>query len=154
MNKFKRNRSVNIVISHEENTQVFDTLVSELRQFNMRHTNNELSKPLSVIATDDNGEILGGISGRTIYNQFLIEILWVSENARQQGLGSILMIKAENEAIERGCLAAQVDTLSFQAPAFYQKLGFEVVGKVDEVPSSPARFFLFKRYNETRMSSM
>ena len=137
---------MNIEVSHEENSEVFETLVSELRKFNMAHMDNEKSKPLSVIATDDSGNIIGGVSGRTIYNQFLVEILWVGESSRKQGLGRNLMLRAENEAKARGCLAAQVDTLSFQAPDFYQKLGFEIAGKIAGIPNSPERFFLVKRY--------
>lgn len=137
---------MNIVVSHEENSQEYETLVSELRQFNMSHMGNEKSKPLSVIATDDSGKIIGGVSGRTIYNQLLIEVLWVNESARGSGLGSNLMLRAESEARARGCIAAQVDTLSFQAPSFYQKQGFEIVGKVAGIPNSPERFFLLKRY--------
>ena len=137
---------MHIAVSHEENSDVFETLVSELRKFNMSHMGNEKSKPLSVIATDDSGNLIGGVSGRTIYNQLLIEILWVSESARGCGLGRSLMLRAESEAKARGCIAAQVDTLSFQAPNFYQKLGFEIVGKVAGIPNSPDRFFLVKRY--------
>jgi GNAT superfamily N-acetyltransferase len=137
---------VNIEVLHQENTEVFETLVSELRKFNMSHMDNEKSKPLSVIATDDSGHLIGGVSGRTIYNQFLVEIFWVSESSRKQGLGRNLMLRAEKEAKARGCLAAQVDTLSFQAPEFYQKLGFEIVGTVASIPNSPERFFLVKRY--------
>ena len=136
---------MNIIVSHEENTQIFETLVSELRQFNMNHTNNELSKPLSVVATGENGEVIGGVFGRTIYNQFLIEILWVSESARQQGLGSTLMTKAENEAIRRGCLAAQVDTLSFPPPIFTPfETGFlATVFFLGLVAGGPARLAIF-----------
>ena len=137
---------MHIAVSHEENSEVFETLVSELRKFNMSHMGNEKSKPLSVIATDDSANLIGGVSGRTIYNQLLIEILWVSESARGCGLGRSLMLRAESEAKARGCIAAQVDTLSFQAPNFYQKLGFEIVGKVAGIPNSPDRFFLVKRY--------
>jgi len=138
---------VHIAVYNEENSEIFETLVSELRQFNMSHMDNEKSKPLSVIATDDIGKIIAGVSGRTIYNQLLIEILWVSESARGSGLGTNLMLRAESEAKARGCIAAQVDTLSFQAPKFYQKLGFEIVGKVADIPNSPERFFLVKRYS-------
>jgi predicted N-acetyltransferase YhbS len=53
---------------------------------------------------------------------------------------------AEREARARGCLTAQVDTLSFQAPVFYGKLGFEVIGKADGIPESPERYFLLKKY--------
>lgn len=137
---------MHIAVSHEENSDVFETLVFELRKFNMSHMGNEKSKPLSVIAADDSGNLIGGVSGRTIYNQLLIEILWVSESARGCGLGRSLMLRAESEAKARGCIAAQVDTLSFQAPNFYQKLGFEIVGKVAGIPNSPERFFLVKRY--------
>ncbi|MGA9574459.1 MAG: GNAT family N-acetyltransferase [Lysobacterales bacterium] len=137
---------MNIEVSHEENPEVFEALISELRKFNMSHMGNEKSKPLSVVATDDSGNLIGGVSGRTIYNQFLIELLWVGESSREQGLGRNLMVRAESEARARGCLAAQVDTLSFQAPNFYQKLGFEIAGKVSGIPNSPERFFLVKRY--------
>jgi hypothetical protein len=53
------------------NSEVFETLVSELREFNFSHMGTEKSKHLSVIAKDDNGNIIGGVSGCTIYNQFL-----------------------------------------------------------------------------------
>ena len=129
------------------NSEVFDTLVSKVREFNFSHMGAKKSEPLSVIVRDDNGNIIGGVSGRTIYNQFLIEVLWVADSFRGQGLGRDLMALAEDKAKLRGCLAAQVDTLSFQAPDFYQKLGFEVVGKVDGVPDSPERYFLVKRYS-------
>jgi len=46
----------------------------------------------------------------------------------------------------RDCVAAQVDTLSFQGPAFYAKLCFEVVGKVAGFAGSPERYFLLKKY--------
>lgn len=137
---------MNIEVSHEENLEVFDALVSKLRQFNMNHMGDETSKPLSVIATDDQGSLIGGVCGRTIYNQLLIDIVWVDESARQQGLGRSLMARAEHEAKSRGCVAAQVDTLSFQAPSFYQKLGFEVIGTVTDILNSPDRFFLVKKY--------
>ncbi len=134
-------------VLNSNNSEVFDTLVSRVREFNFSHMGAEKSEPLSVIVRDDNGNIIGGVSGRTIYNQFLIEVLWVADSFRGQGLGRDLMALAEDKAKLRGCLAAQVDTLSFQAPDFYQKLGFEVVGKVDGVPDSPERYFLLKRYS-------
>jgi ribosomal protein S18 acetylase RimI-like enzyme len=133
-----------VLTSHD--SEVFETLVSELREFNFSHMGTEKPQPLSAVAKDDNGNIIGGVSGRTIYNQFLIEVLWIADSFRRQGLGRDLMALAEDEAKLRGCLAAQVDTLSFQAPDFYQKLGFEVVGKIDGIPDSPERYFLIKRY--------
>ena len=100
-----------------------------------------------VVIRDDSGEIVGGIAGRTIYHQLLIEVLWVHDDKRGQGLGIQLMEVAEREAKARGCIAAQVDTLSFQAPKFYEKMGFQIVGKVADVKDSPDRYLLLKKFN-------
>lgn len=62
------------------------------------------------------------------------------------GLGRELMQAAEQRAIERGCVGAQVDTLSFQGPRFYARLGFEVIGKVEGFPRGHDRYFLHKSY--------
>ena len=130
----------------EPNQQIFDALVAGVRAHNFEHVGTETSKPLSVISRREDGSLTGGLAGRTIYRQFLIEVVWVAKNSRGKGLGRALMERAEEEARARGCLAAQVDTLSFQAPVFYGKLGFEVIGKVSGISESPERYFLLKKY--------
>ncbi|MGI2856322.1 GNAT family N-acetyltransferase [Shewanella algae] len=121
-------------------------LIDKLRTYNHSYI-NESSKPLAAIARDSEGQLIGGVSGRSIYRQLLIEVVWVAKEHRGSGLGSRLMALCEQEAIKRGCLAAQLDTLSFQAPAFYAKQGFEVVGSVSGIPGSPDRYFMCKRFN-------
>lgn len=106
------------------------------------------SKPLAALAYASDGTLVGGISGRTVYRHFLIEVVWVAEHLRNQSLGKRLMQLAERTARERGCVAAQVDTLSFQAPVFYRKLGFEVAGKIENFPEGHDRYFLVKRFAE------
>lgn len=140
---------MDIEIYNESQNEIFNALVDNLRQFNFKMMSEERSKPLMVVIRDDSGEIVGGIAGRTIYHQFLIEVLWVHDDKRGQGLGIQLMELAECEAKKRGCIAAQVDTLSFQAPKFYEKMGFQIVGKVTDVKNSPDRYFLLKHYHET-----
>jgi len=99
--------------------------------------------PLTVIARDENGKLIGGVDGRTIYKNFLINVVWVDDQTRGTGLGHKLMALAEAEAKQRGCLVAQVDTLSIQAPVFYEKQGFEIIGTVT---TPPQRIFLMKKY--------
>ena len=130
--------------------QADDTLVAELvagvRRFNAAMVGDSGMQALAVTARDADGRLLGGVAGKTAYRQFLIEVVWVDEGMRGQGLGAQLMQRAEALARARGCIAAQVDTLSFQAPAFYQRLGFDIVGTVPDCPAPHARHFLFKRY--------
>lgn len=133
-------------VSVKQDDHTLKTLVSGVRSHNFENAGAETSKPLSVVCRNNGGSLIGGVAGRTIYKQFLIDVLWVEQSARGAGLGRRLMEMAEIEAKERGCLAAQVDTLSFQAPEFYEKLGFETVGKVSGFPESPDRYFFLKRY--------
>lgn len=135
-----------IEIINQENNDIFEALVDGVRQYNFQHMGTEQSQPLSVVAYNDEGKLIAGVSGRTIYQQFLIIAVWVDQSLRGTGLGRQLMQQAEIEAIKRGCKAAQLDTLSFQAPLFYQKLGFEIVGQVEAIAASPARYFMLKKY--------
>ncbi|HXH82695.1 MAG TPA: GNAT family N-acetyltransferase [Candidatus Tectomicrobia bacterium] len=50
---------------------------------------------------------------------------------RRQRLRSHLLRAAEDEARARGCRRATLNTYSFQAPGFYQKQGYRIVGLVD-----------------------
>lgn len=138
---------MNIEIYNKDQDEIFNVLVDNLRQFNFKMMGEERSQPLIIVIRDDSGEIVGGIAGRTIYHQLLIEVLWVHDDKRGQGLGIQLMEIAEHEAQKRGCIAAQVDTLSFQAPKFYEKMGFKIVGNVSGVKDSPDRYFLLKHYH-------
>lgn len=134
-------------VVEQHDSELFDALVAGVRHFNTEVMGPETSKPLMTIARNDQGELVGGVSGRTIYNNFLIEVVWVADEARGTGLGRQLMQQAEQVARQRGCVVAQVDTMGFQASGFYQKLGFEVIGQVNQVEGSPDRVFLMKHYN-------
>lgn len=130
----------------ETGTGEAERLVAGVRSYNEAQLGPSDSKPLAVLAYANDGTLIGGVSGRTIYKHFLIEVVWVAEKFRRQALGGRLMLLAERAARERGCVAAQVDTLTFQAPGFYRKLGFEVVGKIEHFPEGHDRYFLLKRY--------
>ncbi|MPY22746.1 GNAT family N-acetyltransferase [Shewanella psychropiezotolerans] len=135
-----------IEVINEEDSAVFDELVAGVREHKYENMGPEETLPLSVVARDEDNELIGGVSGQTIYRNFLIDVVWVDKKTRGTGLGRRLMELAEVEAKKRGCLTAQLDTLSYQAPVFYQKMGFEIVGTVPEFPGSPARYFMLKNY--------
>lgn len=123
-----------------------EDLIAGVRRYNDDQAGPGRSTPLAVLARGDDGALVGGVSGRTVYQHFLIEAVWVVEHFRGQSLGMRLMEFAEQVALTRGCVAAQVDTLSFQAPGFYRKLGFEVVGTIRNFPVGHERYFMLKRY--------
>ena len=102
---------------------------------------------LGVFARDADGALIGGVTGRTVIDWLLIHVAWVHPDHQGTGLGARLMRAAEDEARRRGCIGAQVDTLSVQAPEFYRKLGYEVIGTVPDCPPGGARYFFAKRFD-------
>ena len=128
-----------------ETGDIQDELIENVRAFNDDVLGKERSRPLAAIARDATGKLVGGVSGRTFYRWLLIEVVWVHEDRRGTGLGARLMAMAEAEAVERGCVGAQVDTVTFQAPGFYSRLGYEQIGQVDGFPPGHARHYFSKR---------
>lgn len=55
-----------------------------------------------------------------------------------------LMRTTEREAVARGCAHAHLNTFSFQARPFYEKLGYQVFGQLRDYPSGRTRYFLCK----------
>ena len=55
-----------------------------------------------------------------------------------------MMKLAEEEAIRRGCVGAWLDTHSFQARPFYEKLGYTVFGVLENFPPGHTRYYLRK----------
>ncbi len=119
-----------------------------LAEFNRAHIDPaifESFKPLCLFVRDHDGEVLGGLLGLTYWGWLLIEILWLPEELRGEDLGSDLVDMAEKEALKRGCHSAYLDTLSHQAPSFYEKLGYEVFAVLEDFPPGHQKIFLKKR---------
>lgn len=101
--------------------------------------------PLAVLLANEEGAVVGGLLGRTVYGWLVIEMLYVPEPLRGRAFGTALMREAEAEARRRGCIGVQVDTFGFQAPAFYRRLGFSVFGELKDNPPGETRLFMAKR---------
>jgi len=89
-------------------------------------------------------EIVGGLVGETFLGWFFVALLWVAEEYRGRGLGRKLMEVAEAEARRRGARNVYVDTFSFQAPGFYEKMGYREFGRLDDFPAGHDRRWLTK----------
>jgi GNAT superfamily N-acetyltransferase len=94
---------------------------------------------------DDAGSTVGGLWAVSLFRWLHVEMMLVPEQMRGRGIGSALMVAAESEARSRGCLGMYVDTFSFQAGPFYEKMGFSQFGVLDDCPPGHRRLFLQKR---------
>ena len=128
---------------HPSETET-DYIREALNQFNCAHVGDDGHTPLNLIEYDADGSIIGGLLGGTYWGWMYIDILWVREDHRRQGIGSRLLTEAEKEAMRRGCHHVHVDTMSWQAPAFYQKHGYEVIGVLPDIPLGNQKYLLMK----------
>jgi GNAT superfamily N-acetyltransferase len=94
----------------------------------------------------DDGTLAGGFWGATMFEWMHVGMLFVPESLRGQGVGSALMATAENEAQKRGCRGAFVDTFSFQAGPFYEKLGYTRFGTLQDYPPGHSQLYFSKRF--------
>jgi GNAT superfamily N-acetyltransferase len=112
-------------------------LEDRLYEYNVEQTGSDDGKGLSIFVRDDTGVIVAGLLGWTWCGTGKVERLWVRQDLRRQGYGQRLLAAAEQEARARGCDQLLLDTFSFQAPLFYKKLGYEVIGVVEGFPRRP-----------------
>jgi GNAT superfamily N-acetyltransferase len=99
---------------------------------------------LITVSNPETNEILGGLFGATAYGFLHIDMLYLPESMRDEGLGSQLMLRAEEEAVRRGCRGSYLDTFDFQARGFYERLGYSVCATLEDCPPGHTRFFLKK----------
>ncbi|MBN2149780.1 MAG: GNAT family N-acetyltransferase [Anaerolineales bacterium] len=101
--------------------------------------------PLMIFLRDQQGKVLGGLTGGTYWGWLYIGRLWIIDYLRGQAYGSLLLGEAEQEAWRRGCHHAYLDTQDFQALPFYEKHGYTVYGKLKDMPLGHTRFSLEKK---------
>ena len=107
-------------------------------------------RALAVTAHDpDSGELVGGLLGRTSLGLFFLDLFYLPERMRGGGTGSAMMRMAEAEASRRGCRAATLVTVNFQAPEFYARHGWEEFGRI---ASTPGVERIFMRKNLAMMT--
>jgi GNAT superfamily N-acetyltransferase len=102
-------------------------------------------RPIAILVNDDDGNPVGGLYGRMFYDWLFVEYLAIPEEMRGQDIGTALMTQAEELARAQGCIGIWLDTFTFQARGFYEKLGYSVFGELADYPRDAARYFLSKR---------
>ena len=95
---------------------------------------------------DSNGLVVGGINAsvKRKWGWCHIDIFWIDERYRHCGYGSRLIKQVEEIAKKEGCKTVQLETSSFQAPEFYKKQGYELIGTMEILPEGSSRYFFKK----------
>jgi len=136
---------LNLEICENMDTEKSLAIEEGLNAFNDLMTGINDRKPLSVlIKSTKTGEVLGGMQGRSSLGLLFIDLFFLPPELRKMGLGTDILNRFENEGRRRGCTAAFLYTISFQAPDFYKKNGWEEFGRIDCEPEGTSRIFMKK----------
>ena len=119
-------------------------LVRRVRAFNFERVGEYRFEPLSAVAHDAAGVLVGGAGGTIGLRWLHVDVMWIAEAQRGRDLGSRLLARLEAMAIARGARNAHVETTSFQALDFYRKRGYEVFGQLEDFPEGHTYYYLKK----------
>ena len=108
----------------DPSSDVVDAIADGLNRFNLTHGIDDAHASFALVIEDADGNVVGGVNAAMFFGWLAIDLLWVDDRYRGQGYGAELMQQAEAIGRERGCQLAYLNTLSFQAPAFYESLGY------------------------------
>jgi GNAT superfamily N-acetyltransferase len=96
------------------------------------------------------GRVVAGVSGWTWGDCCELQSLWVDPRLRGRGLATRLMAAAEAEAETRGCTQTLHFTYDFQAGTLYERIGYDLVGRIEGFPSGANVLWYHKRLDPTR----
>ena len=113
-----------IQLRSDPSTEDVDAIANGLNRFNLTHGIQDQHAPFALVIEDGSGEIVGGLSAAMFFGWLAIDLLWVDDRYRGQGYGAELLKQAEDIGRKHGCQLAYLNTLSFQAPAFYEAHGY------------------------------
>ena len=109
--------------------------------------NHKKSIPLEKKLLDADGNLIAAIfAGVGRWNSFEIDMIWVDEPYRNQGIGSELLAETEREAKEYGAYFALAEDLLDWQTGFFKKNGYMTVGTLNDCPKGHGMYVLEKRF--------
>lgn len=111
-------------------------LNDELDKFNAAATSGVAPAEELTVRVEQDRVVVAGVSGWTWGQAAGIAMTWVREDHRGTGVGTSAMAAFETEAKRRGCTHVFVTSFTFQAPGFYQRLGYKEILRWESVPTA------------------
>jgi GNAT superfamily N-acetyltransferase len=137
-----------LVVALEENPDADS--IEQVNQIIYRHNCAVMMsdyRPLTILLRNAEREVVGGLVAQTEWGWLFVKTLAIEDDWRGRGYGTQLLEMAEAEARARGCHDAYLDTFSFQARPFYERLGYRVFGMLENF-TAHTRYFMRKELGE------
>lgn len=132
-----------MLIIREINDEDQRTLEQNLHSFDYEQTNTNNNKKISFGYYDENRLVAGITAKIEGYKILYIETLFVDLKYRHLGIGKNLMQQMEQRAIFEGIKVIRLDTYSWQALGFYQKLNYKIAATIN-LSNNNSEYILIK----------
>ena len=134
-----------IEVHCDESGEIDRFLGDRIYEFNAGATARDDGELFAVTRRDAAGAIVAGASGYTWGGCCYVAHLWVSRPMRARGLGAAILLAVEDHAMVKGCAIVLLASHSFQAPAFYEKMGYVRQAEIADHPVGHSSIFFAKR---------
>jgi GNAT superfamily N-acetyltransferase len=138
-----------IALQTDLNAADMSVIIKGLTEYNASKADGEMPNYLVLTVRDQEGKVVGGVVGATYLGWLQIQAVWLPDALRGRGYGTKLMRLAEQEALRRNCPRVFLETLSFQALPFYEKLGYTIASRIADFPPGGARYALTRLLGPT-----
>lgn len=143
-----------ITIKNENDDKLKNIIHTNLRKNNIekcKWLKDNVSEDITIsnirncnfFAFDDN-KLIGGAIGFIEYNWYFLDLLYVNEEYRKRNIGTNLIKKIEEFAIEEHLTGVRMETWDFQARGFYEKKGYSVFAEIKDCPPGTIDYYLKK----------
>ena len=136
-----------LIVREDSPDHLAEQLDANLCAFNEGHVGPRRNEKLG-LAIREGEHLLAGLFAEIVWNALHIDLLWVQADHRRRGYGRSLVKRAEEFARERECDVAYLSTFDFQAPPFYNAMGYRIIGELVGVPRGSRRVWFGKALTE------
>lgn len=119
------------IINGEPSAEDKKVMVEGMLAHHASQGHPRVTEVYTIILRGEKNEVLGMAMASFRWKGMRIDTLWVDKSVRNQDWGTKLMQMIEDGGRKRGCTIAYTDTYSWQAPAFYEKIGYKLYGKLN-----------------------
>ncbi|RYG34121.1 GNAT family N-acetyltransferase [bacterium] len=132
------------VVAESDLQEAREAVLAGLVRYNERFLGPGRKTETAVTVRDESGRIVGGATAHLYRGRLFIDFVWVDEDCRGKGVGTQVMRAIEAEGRRLGATCAQVDTFTFQAAPFYERLGYREVARIPKMFGGYDRIYLEK----------
>ena len=128
--------------------QQVEDIEDRLSAFDESHIHYRMNGSVQ-IGIEEGGRLIAGLDACvTAFKILYVSTVFVDAEHRRKGFGTRLMREMERRAAEMGVNTIRLDTFDWQGRAFYEALGYQIVGSYENADDGYAEYFFLKRLDK------